>query len=775
MKRILIIFLFLFLFVMPGYISAQVGYWYENEFIELIPTRDSTIFVQTRNTHDFEDIKTLKNRDIKSSYVIGSNRLIVKAVDRLNTENCFAGPVYTDIKKKNKYIILPEILLCAEEDIVKSIQKEYSDCISLERIVNGGISKFGCKLSAPEDVLRLVMKIVERGDVKWCEPNMILDTKSFNTYYSQQYYLHKSNSTNVDINVLPAWNITSGNGSIKVAVIDEGVDRTHEDLMDNISNGYTTAIPNGAGNPISSFFRHGTACAGIIAAKDNSIGIRGVASNVKIMPVNITTGNTWPDGSTIFVDNDSIASAIIWAYENDADILSCSWGGESVCNAITSAINTARTYGRNGKGCVVVCASGNFYPNYPNEVAFPARMNGVLAVGAVDKWGNICNYSQRGSSLNLVAPSNQNYSSGDIYTTTNTGWGNVSSNYTSQFGGTSAACPQVAGVAALLLSIRPDLTESQARTVLQNTATDLGTSGFDTTYGYGLVNAGAALNSVDYKITGPTLISNYSDYEVSPLPSGYTVTWSLSNSYYNSNCLQQNTPSTNKCRITRNSSHDMLDATLTATIKYNGNIVRKITKSHLYAYSGFKGTYYNGVTTKQVNLPYPLYVKNNANLSLQSPNLINATVTHEGDAAVSSFSFNSTTGTVNFYLTSNGTCLVRVNCVNGDHFDLPFIVTDNTNILNVAIGNGQLEVSLVPVGEEELRNLGYADQAENLLKSEPQQWTLEVFSATTGEKVFSQTVEGSSFTIDTTGWKPGVYVVRAIIGDEVLNEKVVVN
>ena len=73
------------------------------------------------------------------------------------------------------------------------------------------------------------------------------------------------------------------------------------------------------------------------------------------------------------------------------------------------------------------------------------------------------------------------------------------------------------------------------------------------------------------------------------------------------------------------------------------------------------------------------------------------------------------------------------------------------------------------------RNLGYTDLADNLLKSEPQEWTLEVFSATTGEKVFSQTVEGSSFTIDTTSWKPGVYVVRAVIGDEVLNEKVVVN
>ena len=104
-----------------------------------------------------------------------------------------------------------------------------------------------------------------------------------------------------------------------------------------------------------------------------------------------------------------------------------------------------------------------------------------------------------------------------------------------------------------------------------------------------------------------------------------------------------------------------------------------------------------------------------------------------------------------------------------------FVILNYVNNEKDFIGNGQLEVSLVPVGEEELRNLGYADQAENLLKSEPQQWTLEVFSATTGEKVFSQTVERSSFTIDTTSWKPGVYVVRAVIGNEVLNEKVVVN
>ena len=317
--------------------------------------------------------------------------------------------------------------------------------------------------------------------------------------------------------------------------------------------------------------------------------------------------------------------------------------------------------------------------------------------------------------------------------------------------------------------LRNTTTYEDVRVAFINAARAMYVSGLETA----VCNAWYAVGvgDMDLTISGPAVTSSQSVYSVNNLPSGFSVTWSLTDGYYNQYCLEQNVPSTNKCKITRNSSHDMSDATLTATIKHGSTAVQIVPKYHLYAYAGFKGTYYNGVTTKQVNLPYPMYVKKNANLSLQSVNLTNATVTHEGDATVSSFSFNSTTGTVNFYLTSNGTCLVKVNCDNGDHFDLPFIVTDNTNILNVAIGNGQLKVSLEPVGEEKLRNLGYADLADNLLKSEPQQWTLEVFSATTGEKVFSQTVEGSSFTIDTTGWKPGVYVVRA----EVLNEKVVVN
>ena len=99
----------------------------------------------------------------------------------------------------------------------------------------------------------------------------------------------------VDINVETAWQITSGCPDITIAVLDEGVDLTHEDLADGILYGYTIGNPLGYGAPCSFpnlAKAHGTACAGIIGASDNSIGIKGVASGVSILPVNISPYGT---------------------------------------------------------------------------------------------------------------------------------------------------------------------------------------------------------------------------------------------------------------------------------------------------------------------------------------------------------------------------------------------------------------------------------------------------------------------------------------------------
>lgn len=274
-------------------------------------------------------------------------------------------------------------------------------------------------------------------------------------------------------------------------------------------------------------------------------------------------------------------------------------------------------------------------------------------------------------------------------------------------------------------------------------------------------------------LIGNSVINNSSStYYVDSLPSGHTVSWSLSDSYYNQNCLTQDSPSANQCTITKNSTHSLIGATLTASIKRLGTVVQTLTKT--ISAKVFAGTYYNGVTTKQVNLPSPLYVKRNANISLNSQNLVGATLTHNGNATVTQFSHNSSIGVLSLYFTSLGTRVVHVTCTDGLQYDVPFIVTDNVNQLNIVIGDGRIEASLIPVEDEEMRNLGSDNLVNDLAKGETSVWTLEVYNATTGEKVFGKEIEGTSFTIDTTGWKPGVYVVKAVIGDEVLNEKVIV-
>jgi subtilisin family serine protease len=179
-----------------------------------------------------------------------------------------------------------------------------------------------------------------------------------------------------------------------------------------------------------------------------------------------------------------------------------------------TSINENRDYSN-----VVVFATGNY--NW-NAVAFPANMSEVIAVGASDKYDVAWDYSNYGDSLDVVAPSGDlRYGTydfrGDVWTIDQmwfegwnpnySGWDDAegNANYTGKFGGTSAACPQVAGIAAMILSRRPDFytdakyrdTCSQVvRNVIEGSAEDLGAPGWDELYGHGRVNAYRALLSV---------------------------------------------------------------------------------------------------------------------------------------------------------------------------------------------------------------------------------------------------------------------------------------
>ena len=315
-----------------------------------------------------------------------------------------------------------------------------------------------------------------------------------------------SGTVGADIDLDEAWNISKGSSTIRIAVIDEGVDRMHPDLINNISPlGFGLVSANAVtGSPISDANAHGTECAGIIAAEaDNLIGISGVAPQCKIIPVNITINS---DG--IFGTSSQIASGIDWAWDiGGADVLSNSWGGSLPSSLKDDAIHRAVTLGRAGKGAVVVFAAGNsgagvIYPGNHKEVITVAAMSmcyekksGISCDGE-DWWG-----SSYGVGLSIAAPGVK------IVTTTITGTGTGTGDevdYDQLFNGTSAATPHVSGVAALILSINGNFTQNQVKEILERSARKVGgyyyrrvegqpNGSWSNELGHGMLNAKNAL------------------------------------------------------------------------------------------------------------------------------------------------------------------------------------------------------------------------------------------------------------------------------------------
>jgi subtilisin family serine protease len=340
-----------------------------------------------------------------------------------------------------------------------------------------------------DQVLPLANALRESGLVLYAHPDFHAPvTYANDPLYTQQFQMNNTGQTidgfagtpDIDIDGPEAWGISTGSTSLVVAVIDDGVEN-HEDLNDPSGNsrliGGFTPLTGGNGTPNSSG-AHGQACAGIIAASHNSLGVRGAAPGVKLISVNIFAGN---ESAT------DIANGVNWAVNNGADVLSNSWGYTS-CTAnfsvLTNAINNASANGRGGQGCVVLFAAGN---GFKSCVDYPANLNSVIAVGAVTNQGTRSSYSNYGSALDIVAPSN---GAAGVRTIDRMGSAGYSSgNYTPSFGGTSAACPAAAGAAALVLSVDPGLTSGQVQSFLETTAKDLGPSGFDNEYAHGLVSA----------------------------------------------------------------------------------------------------------------------------------------------------------------------------------------------------------------------------------------------------------------------------------------------
>lgn len=345
--------------------------------------------------------------------------------------------------------------------------------------------------------LKFIQEVSEKGLLEWGEPDFKMEiVKRIDPNYQYQWHLNNTGGTDLggkvllndaDIDAPEAWAIATGT-NVTVAVIDDGLE-AHEDLAPLLP-GYTPAN-GGNGSPSLSTDGHGQQCGGLIAALHNEIGVRGVAPGVSMFSVNIFAPNT---------SNADVAVGINWAVNNGADVLSNSWGFTS-CTAnissITSAFNNAATNGRGGLGCIILVASGN---DFNTCVSYPADLPSVTGVGGISGDGARSNFSNYGPTLDLVAPSNDDWvfnAQGQLIGTAHdlvtidregsAGW--FSGNYSAGFGGTSGATPIAAGVAALVLSVNPTLTKAQVENILYTTADDAGPAGFDNEYGHGRVNA----------------------------------------------------------------------------------------------------------------------------------------------------------------------------------------------------------------------------------------------------------------------------------------------
>ncbi len=430
-------------------------------------------------------------------------------------------------------------------------------------------------VSKETNVINIANKIYESGLVSFSHPNFLTSAELLqvipnDTYFNNQITCHNTGQVftdghlgmdDADIDAPEAWSLTTGSGNIIIAVLDEGVTSDHPDLPNtrqvrlggsNFGDGDPND-PSPTGN-----MNHGNACAGVIAATmNNNQGIAGIAPNCRIMPIRIYNSN----GTSIDVGD--MADAIKFAVNNGADIISNSWAYNSYHPSYLPVIVAAIDYAVSSN-CVVVFAAGNDADvRFPANVGFPE----VITVGASDRDDQQSNYSPTSELIDIVAPSHRAYPwqiigetfemwSIDIqgdngYNSWHTSifpknppigeqlpnFGPNFQSYSGRFGGTSHACPVVAGVAALVLSVNPNLTNLEVFNILTETADEVGgyayVNGKSNQMGYGRVNAfSAVMEASSINISGASILcASNKNYILNGAPSGSLIDWSFSDNF----------------------------------------------------------------------------------------------------------------------------------------------------------------------------------------------------------------------------------------------------
>ncbi len=275
------------------------------------------------------------------------------------------------------------------------------------------------------------------------------------------------------VNLPKAWDATRGRSGISVAVIDSGLDTTHPDRPTSLRLG-KDYVDGGAVEV--DLFGHGTHVAGIVAARtNNAAGVAGVAPGITVLAIRVLKYNSG--------DPDNVAKGIIEAADSGARIINLSLGTTDDIQTVRSAVEYAQ-----GRGVLVVAAAGNSYAVDPpyNPVIYPAAYPGVLAVAATTISDTRAPYSEVQSYVDVAAPGGD--ASASILSLCPVAQGSYC-----WMAGTSMAAPHVSGLAALIWSERSFLTASQVANLIKSSAHPLGSSVPNAEFGYGRIDAAAAM------------------------------------------------------------------------------------------------------------------------------------------------------------------------------------------------------------------------------------------------------------------------------------------